>query len=70
MLIEETTVERRVVIHAALAEPARLAVVDTLALGDASPGELGAALALPSNLLTPSRPPSARSPPASTSSTQ
>lgn len=37
--------------HAALGEPARLAIVDLLALGDASPSELGKALGLPSNLL-------------------
>jgi protein-tyrosine-phosphatase/DNA-binding HxlR family transcriptional regulator len=45
------SVERRAAIHAALGEPARLAVVDALVLGDASPGELGEALGLPSNLL-------------------
>ncbi|MBB5957647.1 protein-tyrosine-phosphatase [Saccharothrix tamanrassetensis] len=38
-------------VHAALGEPARLAVVELLLLGDASPGELGRALGLPSNLL-------------------
>ncbi|WDZ86507.1 helix-turn-helix domain-containing protein [Micromonospora cathayae] len=38
-------------IHAALGDPARLAVVDTLVLGDASPGEIAHALALPSNLV-------------------
>lgn len=38
-------------LHAALAEPARLAIVEQLLLGDAAPGELGAALGLPSNLL-------------------
>jgi len=39
-------------VHAALAEPARLAIVDILALGDASPGEIGQALGgLPTNLL-------------------
>ncbi|RSM85994.1 ArsR family transcriptional regulator [Kibdelosporangium aridum] len=37
--------------HAALGEPARLAIVDLLSLGDASPSELGRALGLPSNLL-------------------
>ncbi|WP_462187367.1 MULTISPECIES: arsenate reductase/protein-tyrosine-phosphatase family protein [unclassified Frankia] len=45
------TVERRAALHAALAEPARLAVVDALALGEASPSELGTALGIPSNLL-------------------
>lgn len=38
-------------LHAALGEPARLAIVERLLLGDAAPGELGAALGLPSNLL-------------------
>ncbi|WP_309111151.1 helix-turn-helix domain-containing protein [Saccharothrix sp.] len=38
-------------VHAALGEPARLAVVEHLLLGDASPGELGRVLGLPSNLL-------------------
>ncbi len=37
--------------HAALGDPARLAVVDLLALGDLSPGELARRLDLPSNLL-------------------
>jgi protein-tyrosine-phosphatase/DNA-binding transcriptional ArsR family regulator len=37
--------------HAALGEPVRLAMVDQLALGDASPGELGSAVGLPTNLL-------------------
>jgi ArsR family transcriptional regulator, arsenate/arsenite/antimonite-responsive transcriptional repressor / arsenate reductase (thioredoxin) len=38
-------------VHAALGEPTRLAIVDALALGDASPGEVAAALGLPTNLL-------------------
>jgi hypothetical protein len=38
-------------LHAALGEPARLAIVDLLTLGDAAPSELGKALGLPSNLL-------------------
>jgi len=38
-------------VHAALGEPARLAIVDRLVLGDASPSELGRDLGLPSNLL-------------------
>jgi len=37
--------------HAALADPARLMITDTLAEGDASPSELGALLGMPSNLL-------------------
>jgi protein-tyrosine-phosphatase len=43
--------ERRAAVHAALAEPARLAITDTLAEGDASPSELAGMLAMPSNLL-------------------
>jgi protein-tyrosine-phosphatase len=42
---------RRVVMHAALADPARLRITDMLADGDASPSELAAVLAMPSNLL-------------------
>jgi len=37
--------------HAALGEPARLAIVDRLVPGDASPGELGAEFGLATNLL-------------------
>lgn len=37
--------------HAALSDPARLAITDMLADGDASPSELAAVLAMPSNLL-------------------
>src|SRR5271169_2589266 len=42
---------RRAAIHAALADPARLQMADTLLAGDASPSELAAMLAMPSNLL-------------------
>jgi protein-tyrosine-phosphatase/DNA-binding HxlR family transcriptional regulator len=42
---------RRVAVHAALADQARLLITDTLAEGDASPSELGVMLAMPSNLL-------------------
>lgn len=42
---------RRVAVHAALADPARLMVVDALAVGDRSPSELLALLGIPSNLL-------------------
>jgi protein-tyrosine-phosphatase len=51
MRIEMAALRRRAAVHAALAEPARLAVVEMLALGDASPSELGKALEMPSNLL-------------------
>ena len=37
--------------HAALADPARLRIVDTLSLGDASPSELQTMLGMSSNLL-------------------
>jgi protein-tyrosine-phosphatase/DNA-binding HxlR family transcriptional regulator len=43
--------ERRATVHAALADPARLTITDTLADGDASPSELASMLAMPSNLL-------------------
>jgi len=42
---------RRVAVHAALADPARLRITDALSDGDASPKELGAMLGMPSNLL-------------------
>src|SRR5947207_14410226 len=42
---------RRVAMHAALADPARLRITDMLADGDASPSELAGVLAIPSNLL-------------------
>jgi len=45
------TVERRAAVHAALGEPVRLAIVDRLGPGDASPGELAAAVGLGTNLL-------------------
>ena len=37
--------------HAALGDPARLAIVDALTLGDASPGEIGQSLGMPTNLV-------------------
>ncbi|MFY9931251.1 MAG: helix-turn-helix domain-containing protein [Streptosporangiaceae bacterium] len=52
MAIERTSeLERRAAVHAALADPARLAVTDALLAGDASPSELAAMLAMPSNLV-------------------
>ena len=51
MNAEHPTLEERARRHAALGEPARLAIVERLLLSDASPTELGRALALPSNLL-------------------
>jgi protein-tyrosine-phosphatase len=43
--------ERRAAVHAALADPARLAITDELRDGDASPSELAGMLSMPSNLL-------------------
>lgn len=51
MNTERTSLEKRAATHAALADPARLQIIDLLALGDRSPGELQAALGLASNLL-------------------
>jgi len=44
-------IERRAAVHAALADPARLQMVDALALGDASPSDLQRLLGTSSNLL-------------------
>ena len=43
--------QRRAAVHAALADPARLAITDALADGDASPSELAGMVSMPSNLL-------------------
>jgi len=51
MSIELPPPELRVRIHAALADPGRLAIVDRLAVSDASPGELARSLGLSTNLL-------------------
>ena len=42
---------RRARVHAALGEPARLAIVDQLVSGDASSGELGQTLGIATNLM-------------------
>ncbi|WP_306369879.1 helix-turn-helix domain-containing protein [Nocardiopsis sp. CC223A] len=47
----ELSLERRVRLHAALADTARLAITDTLCTGDASPSELGRRLGMRSNLV-------------------
>ncbi|GAA0237047.1 helix-turn-helix domain-containing protein [Cryptosporangium japonicum] len=49
--VDDAGLRRRSAMHAALGEPVRLALVDRLALADASPGELGGELGLPTNLL-------------------
>jgi ArsR family transcriptional regulator, arsenate/arsenite/antimonite-responsive transcriptional repressor / arsenate reductase (thioredoxin) len=46
-----SSVAARAAVHAALADPARLRVIDTLSAGDTSPSELAMMLAMPSNLL-------------------
>jgi ArsR family transcriptional regulator, arsenate/arsenite/antimonite-responsive transcriptional repressor / arsenate reductase (thioredoxin) len=51
MNVELSSVEARARIHAALGDPARLAITDILASGDASPGEIGAHLGMPTNLV-------------------
>jgi protein-tyrosine-phosphatase len=47
----EPVLAARAAVHAALADPARLLITDTLLAGDASPSELAGLLAMPSNLL-------------------
>src|SRR5215468_2549993 len=51
MNAELSSLQVRARVHAALGDPARLAIVDALTLGDASPGEIGHALGLPTNLV-------------------
>jgi ArsR family transcriptional regulator, arsenate/arsenite/antimonite-responsive transcriptional repressor / arsenate reductase (thioredoxin) len=56
VIVESMGTERdslivRARVHAALGDPARLAIVDALCLGDASPGEIARDLGLPSNLV-------------------
>jgi ArsR family transcriptional regulator, arsenate/arsenite/antimonite-responsive transcriptional repressor / arsenate reductase (thioredoxin) len=51
MNVELSSIEARAKIHAALGDPARLAIADILAVGDASPGEIGAHLGMPTNLV-------------------
>ena len=51
MNTERATLRARARIHAALGDPARLAIVDALSLGDASPGEIADDLEMPTNLV-------------------
>jgi protein-tyrosine-phosphatase len=51
MNTELSSVDARARIHAALGDPARLAIVDALRLGDASPGEIAEQLGLATNLV-------------------
>jgi protein-tyrosine-phosphatase/DNA-binding HxlR family transcriptional regulator len=51
MSVEQSDLVKRAAVHAALGDPGRLAIVDALLLGEASPTELQRLLAMPSNLL-------------------
>lgn len=51
MNTERKSLADRARVHAALGDPARLAIVDTLVVGDAAPGELGMVLEMPTNLI-------------------
>ncbi|CAN5393047.1 helix-turn-helix domain-containing protein [soil metagenome] len=51
MIEQSRELARRVQIHAALADPGRLTIVDRLLNADASPSELQAAVSMPSNLI-------------------
>jgi protein-tyrosine-phosphatase/DNA-binding HxlR family transcriptional regulator len=51
MKTERSEVAQRAAVHAALGDPGRLAIVDALVLGEASPSELQRLLEMPSNLL-------------------
>ncbi|TCC24841.1 helix-turn-helix domain-containing protein [Kribbella speibonae] len=51
MNVEWKSLGVRARVHAALGDAARLAIVDALVLGDAAPGELGALLGMPTNLV-------------------
>lgn len=51
MNAELSSIEARAKIHAALGDAARLAIADILATADASPGEIGARLEMPTNLV-------------------
>ena len=51
MITERNSLGRRARIHAALGDPARLAIVDALGLGDASPGEIAHDFGLATNLV-------------------
>lgn len=51
MNTEQSSLAARARVHAALGDPARLGIVDTLIAGDAAPGEMGAALDMATNLV-------------------
>lgn len=51
MNVDSSLLAVRARVHAALGDPTRLTIADILATGDASPGEIGARLGLPTNLV-------------------
>jgi protein-tyrosine-phosphatase len=51
MSSELSPLRLRARLHAALGDPARLAIVDALMVGDSSPGEIARDLAMPTNLV-------------------
>lgn len=51
MIVEPKGLAARAAVHAALGDPGRLAIVDALVLGEASPSELQRLLDMPSNLM-------------------
>jgi protein-tyrosine-phosphatase/DNA-binding HxlR family transcriptional regulator len=51
MNADSSALQARARLHAALGDPARLAIVDALTLGDGSPGEIGHDLGMPTNLV-------------------
>ncbi|RKS71643.1 protein-tyrosine-phosphatase [Actinomadura pelletieri DSM 43383] len=51
MAIDPSSLRGRAAAHHALGDPARLAIVEALMIGDVAPGELGRTLGMPSNLL-------------------
>ncbi|WP_433796477.1 helix-turn-helix domain-containing protein [Actinoplanes sp. CA-252034] len=51
MNADSSSLQARARLHAALGDPARLAIVDALTLGDASPGEIAAELGMATNLI-------------------
>ncbi|TMQ89925.1 winged helix-turn-helix transcriptional regulator, partial [Actinomadura soli] len=51
MVFDPSWLRGRAAAHRALGDPARLAIVEALLLGDLAPGEVGRLLGLPSNLL-------------------
>ena len=51
MRTEFSSLSHRARLHAALGDPARLAIVDALTVGDASPGEIARNLDIPTNLV-------------------